>query len=138
MSVFEGKNSQDGEGVWEETVGWNRNVAANGAVTYTGINVEFDVDTMPHVIINTALNTFTVAPCDGTTSSCCNRCMSYTDRTVGDDNTNPTPSFIGSPINNMLLFRNRLAFLSQENVIMTASGGFRPVDFWSHQCSHNH
>ena len=127
---FVGKNSQDGEGIWEETVGWNRNVAAGGAVTYTGINVEFDVDTMPHVIIATALNTFTVAPCDGTTPTALTA-MSYTDRAVGDEGTNPTPSFIGSPVNNMLLFRNRLVFLSQENVIITAAGGFRPIDFWS-------
>ena len=65
-----------------ETVGWNRNVAAGGAVTYTGINVEFDVDTMPHVIIATALNTFTVAPCVGTTPAAATA-MSYSDRTVG-------------------------------------------------------
>ena len=30
---FEGKNNQDGDGVWVETVGWTRN--ADG--TYTGI-----------------------------------------------------------------------------------------------------
>ena len=129
-AVFQGKNSQDGEGVWQETVGWNRNVANDGTVTYTGINTTFDEDTMPHVIIATAANTFTVAPADGTTGGA-NLALSYSRRTVGDDNTNPTPSFIGNPVNNMVLFRNRLGFLSNENVIFTASGGFRPVDFWS-------
>ena len=129
-AIFEGKNSQDGEGVWQETVGWNRNVAAGGAVTYTGINTTIDPATMPHVIIATALNTFTVAPCDGTTGGA-NLAQSFTQRTVGDEGTNPTPSFIGNPINNMILFRNRLGFLSQENVIFTTSGGLRPIDFWS-------
>ena len=31
----------------------------------------------------------------------------------------------------MILFRNRLGFLSGENVIFTTSGGFDPIDFWS-------
>ena len=31
----------------------------------------------------------------------------------------------------MILFRNRLGFLSNENIIFTASGGFNPIDFWS-------
>ena len=122
---FQGKNNEDGEGVWQETVGWIRN--ADG--TTTGINTTFDEDTMPHVIIATALNTFTVAPADGTTGGA--NAISYSRRVVGDDGTNPTPSFIGNPINNMVLFRNRIGFLSNENVIFTASGGFRPIDFWS-------
>lgn len=126
--VFEGRAAQDGEGVWQETVGWLRE-ENGGTVTYTGINTSFDEDTMPHVIIATALNTFTVAPCDGTTGGV--NAIRYSDRVVGDDGTNPTPSFIGASVNNMLLFRNRLAFLSNENVVFTSPGGFRPIDFWS-------
>ena len=57
--------------------------------------------------------------------------LRYTNRVVGDEGTNPTPSFIGNPINNMILFRNRLGFLSGENVIFTTPGGFNPIDFWS-------
>ena len=57
-AVFEGRASQDGEGVWQETVGWNRNVADDGVVTYTGINYQFDPATMPHIIINDGLNEF--------------------------------------------------------------------------------
>ena len=45
--------------------------------------------------------------------------------------TNPDPSFVGHQINQMLLFRNRIVFLSGENVVMTTSGGLRPVNFFS-------
>ena len=131
-AVFQGKDDVDGSGVWQETVGWNRNVNANtGAfVNYTGINTTLDPTTMPHVLICTAANTFTVAAADGTTPNA-NTAMSYSTRDVGDLNTNPTPSFVGSTINQMMLFRNRLTFLSGENVVMTTSGGLRPVNFFS-------
>jgi len=131
-AVFQGKDDVDGSGVWQETVGWNRNVNANtGAfVNYTGINTTLDPDTMPHVLICTALNTFTVAAADGTTPNA-NTAMSYSTREVGDLGTNPDPSFVGSQINQMLLFRNRIVFLSGENVVMTTSGGLRPVNFFS-------
>ena len=46
----------------------------------------------------------------------------YSQRTVGDLNTNPEPSFIGKKINKVLFFRNRLAFLSDENVILSQPG----------------
>ena len=46
----------------------------------------------------------------------------YDIREVGDDKTNPTPSFIGKTINKVLFFRNRLGFLSDENVILSRPG----------------
>lgn len=46
----------------------------------------------------------------------------YALRTVGDNNTNPEPSYIGKTINKVLFFRNRLAFLSDENVILSQPG----------------
>ena len=48
--------------------------------------------------------------------------FTYTQRSVGDTNTNPEPSFIGKKINKVLFFRNRLAFLSDENVILSQPG----------------
>ena len=50
--------------------------------------------------------------------------IDYTKRGVGDDNTNPVPSFIGSPIQKMLFFRNRLVVLSQNNVITSKTNDF--------------
>ena len=49
-------------------------------------------------------------------------------RDVGDDVTNPEPSFVGYPIQKMLFFRNRIALLSAENVILSRVNDF--YNFW--------
>ena len=103
---FEGENSKDGPGSWVE-------VAAPGIVK------SFDAATMPHVIQRTASTTFTVKQ------------FSYPDRTVGDDNTNAIPSFVGGKINKVLFFRNRLAFLSGENVVTCQPGTLGAPNFWA-------
>ena len=131
-AIFEGRAGQDGEGVWQETVGWKRKTLT-GVVSYTGIRTTFDPATMPHIIINDGPNEFVCRPCDGipVIATGGDVSLGFSKRTVGDEGTNPTPSFIGNPINNMILFRNRLGFLSNENVIFTTPGGFNPIDFWS-------
>ncbi len=45
-------------------------------------------------------------------------------RTVGDIDTNPFPSFTDFEINDIFFHRNRLGFLSDENVIFSEAGGF--------------
>ena len=50
--------------------------------------------------------------------------IDYIKRDVGDDNTNPVPSFIGSAIQKMLFFRNRLVVLSRNNVITSKTNDF--------------
>ena len=88
---------------------------------------------MPLVIQRTATNTFTVKQ------------FTYEDRLIGDDRTNPLPSFVetsdGLPksnsnsfvgrINKVLFFRNRLAFLSGENVILSRPGSIAKPDFFA-------
>ena len=49
-------------------------------------------------------------------------------RDVGDDITNPEPSFVGYPIQKMLFFRNRIALLSGENIILSRVNDF--YNFW--------
>ena len=49
-------------------------------------------------------------------------------RDVGDDITNPPPSFIGYPIQKMGFFRNRIALLSAENVILSRINDYH--NFW--------
>ena len=73
---------------------------------------------MPLVIQRTAATTFTV------------RQFTYEDRRVGDDTTNPLPSFVGKRINKVLFFRNRLALLSGENVITSRPGTLGIPDFF--------
>ena len=69
-----------------------------------------DASTMPHVLVNSGVNEFTFKEAN------------YTDRLAGDDDTNPLPSFVNQTIDGMFFFKNRLGFLSGENVIMTESG----------------
>jgi hypothetical protein len=68
--------------------------------------------TMPYRLVHTAATTFTFAPCI------------WEDREVGDVNSTPTPSFVGNTISNVFFFKNRLAFLSEDKVIMSRTGEY--------------
>mgnify|MGYP003133141768 FL=1 len=100
---FDGENNQDGTGSWSE--------CAKPGIAKTLTN-------MPLVIQRTATTTFTVKQ------------FTYQDRRVGDDLTNPLPSFVGQRINKVLFFRNRLALLSGENVITSRPGTLGIPDFF--------
>ena len=88
-----------GHGIWRETVA-------------PGIPYLFDAATMPHVLIRNSNDTFTFQQ------------FTWAGRVAGDTLTAPDPSFIGSKIQNLQLFRNRLAFLSDENVILSAADSY--------------
>jgi hypothetical protein len=47
------------------------------------------------------------------------RNIGYDHRTAGDDNTNPFPSFVGSTINDVFFFKNRLGFLTDSAVVFS-------------------
>jgi len=102
------------EGQWEETV-------------EAGIPFKFDYATMPHVLIRQADGDFRFAKVDGDSYTLSG--VSYTlpkwgERTVGDIVSAPDPSFIGSKINNVFFFRNRLGFLAGDNVILSRVSEF--------------
>ena len=88
-----------GHGVWQETVA-------------PDIQYLFDAATMPHVLIRNNDGTFTFQK------------FSWSGRVAGDDITAPEPSFVGSKIQNVNLFRNRLVFLADENVITSAADAY--------------
>ena len=97
------------EGQWEETV-------------EAGIQFKFDYATMPHVLIRQADGNFRFARVDGDTYTLSG--VTYTlpvwgERTAGDTESAKDPSFIGSKINNVFFFRNRLGFLADDNVILS-------------------
>jgi len=107
-----------GEGVWEE-------------VAAPGIEVTLDKDTMPLKL--TRVNAGTYAINGGASRTYSNGCFrfDYPDwgqRDVGDDITNSKPTFIGNPIQKMLFFRNRIALLSNENVILSRVNDY--YSFW--------
>ena len=100
---FSGENNLDGAGSWSE--------CAVPGITDTLTN-------MPLVIQRTATTTFTVKQ------------FTYQPRRVGDTNTNPMPTFVGKRINKVLFFRNRIALLAGENVILSRPGTLGTPDFF--------
>ena len=109
---FDGQNGKDGNGSWAEC-------AASA--------IPRKLHNMPLVIQRTALAnpgtsteiaTFTVKQ------------FTYGERTVGDTGTNTMPSFLDQRVNKVLFFRNRLAFLSEENVITCRPGTLGEPDFF--------
>ncbi|MDT8900648.1 hypothetical protein [Anaeroselena agilis] len=82
-----------------------------------GILKSFDASTMPHVLVREADGAFTFREAE------------WDGREVGDDDSNPLPSFIGRKITDVLFIRNRLGFLAGENVILSKSGEF--FKFWT-------
>lgn len=81
-----------------------------------GIPYTFTQSTMPHVLVREANGTFTF------------RRGEWADREIGDEDSNPLPSFIDNTINDIFFHRNRLGFLAGENVILTRSADF--FNFW--------
>ncbi len=126
---FFGNNDRDGEGTWEECAKPGRKIAFNAAK-------------MPLQMIRQGS---TVA--DGSGNTHANgwfqiKQVDYENCLVGDPVTNPKPSFISTVsgtdeddvtatryINKMLFWRNRLAFLSDENVVLSQPGEF--FNFWA-------
>ena len=87
------------EGVWEETV-------------KPDIAFKFDPATMPHALVRMADGTFEFKQ------------LEWGNRAVGDEDTNPDPTFVTRTLNDIFFHKNRLAFLSDENVIMSRAGEF--------------
>lgn len=82
-------------GTWQETVS-------------PGIPTQIDKNTMPWVLVHDT---------DGWTF----KPFEWTERTAGEDETNPVPMFIDRKINNIFLYRNRLCLLSSDVLCMSAA-----------------
>lgn len=82
------------EGVWVETVA-------------PGLDYQFDTATMPHQLVKDEFDVFTF------------KRGAWEDRRVGDDDTNPLPSFVGNTINDLQTFQGRLAITSDVNIVMS-------------------
>jgi|TARA_R100001086_G_scaffold245147_2_gene175705 hypothetical protein len=76
-----------------------------------GITFQINNTTMPHKLaLSSGSFTFDRA--------------TYDDRTVGDLDSAPDPSFVGQTINGVFFHKNRLGFISDENVIFSRAGDF--------------
>lgn len=76
------------------------------------VAADYNNGTMPHALIRELDGTFTFKQ------------MDWTWRAAGDDDTNPYPSFVDQEISDVFFFRNRLGFLSGENVVLSESGAY--------------
>ena len=87
-----------GEGTWIEDVGY-------------GVTTTLDNTTMPIQIVPTftgsAITSYAVDV------------ATFTNRLVGDTDTNPNPSFVGKTINDIFFFKNRLGLLTDGAVIFS-------------------
>ena len=108
--------TEGGSGFYKESRGWDTEDGVSSLAPVGLLN-----STMPHQLVNTAINEFTFSTVD------------YEDRLVGNLLSNSSPSFVGATINEGFLHSNRLGFLSNENVILSQSGEFNNFYFVSAQ-----
>ena len=104
------KSGTFGEGTWSETV-------------KPGDKYKIDKDLMPHLLIRLPNGTFYFGPANGTTQNTV-VVPTWGERISGDTTTAPDPSFIGYPINDIFIYKNRLGFLADENVILSRVRSF--------------
>ena len=86
-------------GVWAETLA-------------PGSQYKLNEKTMPHRLVRTGTNEFTLAPC------------LWEDRVVGDTTSCPIPSFIGKKITNLTFFKNRLGLLASDTFCLSRAGRY--------------
>ena len=115
-------NGTFGRGVWEESAGW-------------GTRGQYDDNTMPHAFAYyrnaSGLVRFTFQPFSGTAytdGTVSIDLPGWTNRLAGDADELPGPSFVDSAINDIVFFKNRLGFVSGENVILSEAGAY--YNFW--------
>ncbi|NBO99830.1 MAG: hypothetical protein EBU90_06840 [Proteobacteria bacterium] len=109
-----------GEGQWKETI-------------KPGEYYKINPVTMPWVLVKFSNGEFGFTPLDGSTRTYGG--TSYTapkwaNKLCGDSDTNPNPTFLNNynvektRINDIFFYKNRLGFLSEENIIFSESGEY--------------
>jgi hypothetical protein len=93
-----------GEGTWIEDIGY-------------GVKTEINTATMPLQLVPSAdFNTWTLDT------------AAWTNRLVGDDDTNPAPTFVGSKINDIFFYKNRLGLLTNNSIVFSEADEY--FNFW--------
>jgi hypothetical protein len=120
-------NEEYGEGTWVETAGW---YSDNASTSFPqGLPTVLDNNTMPIVLkpvfgdvslgqdANKIYSFKAQTPLED--SEKLSVPPGWGGRQAGDDNTNPFPSFTGTTINDIFFFKNRLGFLTNDNIIFS-------------------
>jgi hypothetical protein len=87
-------------GVWAETVAYDG--SGTGPLT----------SDMPWTLTRTGANSFAFQP------------ASWATRVVGDQTTNPNPSFVGRAITDVFFYRDRLGLITDSTIIMSRAGDY--------------
>ena len=88
-----------GKGTWTETVG-------------PEVPLGLDGSTMPMKLVSSGTDAFAL------------EAITFDQRQAGDLISNPPPSFVGKNINNMMFFKNRLGFLTNDSVVFSEAGHY--------------
>ena len=118
---FEADNGVSGAGSWEECVR-PHNFAGTSAADAMVLGL--DPATMPHALVNNRNGTFSFIKLDEATATARGNENYWDDRLVGDNNSNPFPTFNGTQIQEIFFHRNRLGLISGENVILSQPGSY--------------
>lgn len=97
-------------------VKWNASEKTWQETLARGIPYKIDAQTMPHALVRESDGTFSF------------KRLEWIDRQTGDEDSNPEPTFITRTINDIFFYRNRLGFIADENIILSASADF--FNFW--------
>ena len=115
---FEANNGVSGAGSYNECVRPHNFDGSGNDPMVLGL----DPTTMPHALINNRNGTFTFSKLDEASKGSTENY--WKNREVGDDTSNPFPTFVGSTIQEMFFHRNRLGMISGEQVVMSKPGQY--------------
>lgn len=113
-------------GIWQSEGEWKETISP-------GEYYRIDPLTMPWALIRLSSGNFAFTPLDGVSRSWGGVTFAppkWSDKICGDSETNKTPSFLNAngvttrKINDIFFYKNRLGFLSEENVIFSESGEY--------------
>lgn len=96
--------SEMGKGTWAECA-------------EPGSYCAFDAATMPHVLVHNADGTWTFKK------------QEWAEKLTGDLDSNPIPSFADKKLRNIFLYANRMCFLTEDLLCMSAAADFE--NFWN-------
>ena len=108
--AFVPRSGTFGEGSWQEIVS-------------PGVEYKLDPLTMPHLLVRLPSGSFYFGPANGSTQGGI-AIPSWGQRGAGDYDTAPDPGFIGYAIQDVFIYKNRLGFLADENVVLSRARDF--------------
>jgi len=118
---FIADNGTKGPGKWEECV---RPHQFQGTGSDQTVVLGLDPATMAHALVNNRNGTFTFKKLDKTTADADGNDLYWKNREVGDNETNPFPSFNGKNIQKIFFHRNRLGMIADEQVVLSRPGDY--------------